>query len=182
MTLSSIIALFMSCSKPPIKNESRVLNSRSNVIDKNSALYSSVDDYEAFVDFLNNDTVSIYNLAINYFVDETPCDPIYDLDDVFPIFSATKNVNDSSAVINIHTFSSEQNFLAFGDERGYHLTAISQIRHSLRGYAFSLDYSIDDDTEIEEELPNLFLEVNNDIALGAAMGQSLLEAFKLGMI
>lgn len=77
--------------------------------------------------------------------------PIEDLKNKHPVYSATKDLANKSAVITISTFSNLEGYLEFGDEHVYRFREVEEFRRRILEYATANNLlEIEDPTQIPQ--------------------------------
>ncbi len=105
------------------------------------------------------ESVNIDKITMELFFDGTPVSALPDsVHKLFPIYSSTKNTADSSAVISVRTFSSEENYFVFGESVGLKLREAEEYGQQIYEEATTrglLDWPDD------MPLPDDFIELND---------------------
>lgn len=143
-----------SCTKADKKNSYTKSNEKNLFFTTDSIPPMSIEDLFAL------DTVDINKVTIEYYIDEVlTMTPITNFENNYPIFSAIKDVDDSSARIIINTFSSEGAFLSYGDNNGYRLSEAKNFIETVQHEADIENYLDLDELEYEGDIvPNTFRE------------------------
>ncbi len=102
----------------------------------------SGSDTAGLAALLAADSVDVDKITFQYYSNGQSSNPITDLEDKFPVYSAVRNTATRSAVITIRTFSSEANYLAWGDANGYEFTGVKRAQDSIRAKGTQLGYQI----------------------------------------
>ncbi len=135
-------------------------NSHDKSNEKN--LYFTTDSIPpmSIEDLFALDTVDINKVTIEYYIDEVlTMTPITNFDNNYPIFSAIKDVDDSSARIIVKTFSSEAAFLSYGDNNGFRFSETKNFIETIQYEADIENYLDLDEMGYEGDIiPNTFRE------------------------
>lgn len=151
----SLLLLIFSCNK------------KDNILDNKSkddtdfisadALPSELYDNDSLLSImLLQDTVLKDRVSVNYYLDGVlQSSPISVLEGKFPVFTSSKNVLDSSAIIKVYCFTIEENYLLFGDENGYKFRETKLFEETVVDLAEKLNLL---EVLDESELPSYFID------------------------
>lgn len=114
---------------------------------------------------LFNDTVLRSKMQVFFYLDNILIpDSITDLENYFPVYSAQKDVSDSSAVITVNLFSNEESYFEYGDLHNLKFRENKDLEIAINNYA--LDYhliDIEDDDSLSTADKDSIINIYNYI-------------------
>lgn len=108
-------------------------------------------------ELLEKEGVDADKIVIEYYMDGIRSSkPTGDISDYFPVYSATKNEEERSAVITVNMFSNEDNYLTYGDVNGFKFREEKAFEAEVTAEAIARGLYVEGE-DAGEELPDDFL-------------------------
>lgn len=142
LILLIVAATLMGCNKTP-----KVLNNEGEKIS-----YSMLETESDLRDsILAQDTIDIYKISIVYYKDGVlQNDTLDSLENKFPVFSLEKYVSDSSAVVFVRTFSTEEEYFRYGDLNSLKFRESAEFDSIIQAYALDNEFIVENDDSMIE--------------------------------
>ncbi len=154
LKLSFCAFLFIGCKKEQsIVSEPLPITSQG--------LSSAVSDSTMRV-WLGRDTIDFDRVTINYFIDGVHQQASVPVEGMFPVYTLTKHTADSSAVIDIRTFTSEEKYMQYGDANSLKFREMKQFADTMYNYA--LRHNLIALVESGEALPSTYYQFESQQA------------------
>lgn len=133
-------------------------------------------------DELAKEGVNLDYVTIEFFYNGVPAnmsDYIQNIEDLYPVYSSTKDTADSSGVITIHTFSTVNKYLQYLQSQQVPLNFVQYIS-LVQTEAVTRGYHLGDDIQIQDSAFNSWIVNKYDSVMPAPMasiGPNFIQAF-----
>lgn len=133
-------------------------------------------------DELAKEGVNLDYVTIEFFYNEVPAnmsDYIQNIENLYPVYSSTKDLSDSSGVITINTFSTVNKYLQYLQSQQVPLNFVQYIS-LVQTEAVNRGYQLNHDIQIQDSAFNSWIVNKYDSVMPAAMasvGLNFIQAF-----